>query len=191
MIEVELKAELLSEALADLRGRLAARSSNVSEEEYEDIYFDDLSGSLESTERELRLRERQTPNGDEISRVLTYKGSPVDNLSKSKLEIEVKVESVDRMQLILGELGYHPTLGYRKSCVNYSLEFSGKNIAATVVVLPEIQRHFLEIETQVNSMEQFGEAMNVLKQLLEACGVEESSLNAEYYTDMIRKYRDQ
>ncbi|MDX6352757.1 MAG: adenylate cyclase, class 2, partial [Streptomyces sp.] len=142
MIEAELKARVKDPeaVMAALDKRATGRA-----EVYQDTYYDDPAGSLAAGDRELRVRTVHGP--DDTHSVLTYKGARVDDASGSKPEHETRVEDPQAVHAMLRGLGYVVTIRFEKRCRNYDFTAAGRQMLATLVRVPEIDGHFLEVET--------------------------------------------
>ena len=75
----------------------------VKTEFQEDIYFNAPHRDFTQTDEALRIRRITSKDGNEI--ILTYKGAKLDELSKTREEIEVNIEDVENTKLILEKLG--------------------------------------------------------------------------------------
>ena len=187
MFETELKARI-SNRRSLLK--LLQEKAIVQKQEsiYEDTYFDREGDSLTRTEQELRLRIIKR-DGTFFRSVLTYKGIPFDEVSKSKPEYETVVESPDMMREILLHTGYKPCLSFIKECIEVSLYYQEHLLSVTWVRLPESGDQFVEVETKTEKEEETPMLFQVLYAFLEELGIEKSSVTSEYYTDLIRQYR--
>lgn len=105
MIEVEVKARL---SLAHAREVLKElKAEFVESEEHYDIYYNAPHRDFSKTDEALRLR---LVNGRSV---LTYKGEKLDNLTKSREELQTTVEW-DSTQAILDRLGFTKTATVEK-----------------------------------------------------------------------------
>ena len=106
MIEVEIKAKLYSkmEALNNLK-KIGAVYSHT--EKQHDIYFNAPDKDFKETDEALRIRV--IPTEDTFEKILTYKGPKIDSKSKTRKEIEVKIDDVEKMTDLLISLGFKPT----------------------------------------------------------------------------------
>ncbi len=97
-MEVEIKARIDNPAEIEKRLKKLGAIFQGEEEEV-DIYFSHPSRDFKVTDEALRIR-----NG----KILTYKGPKVDSDTKSREEIEVEVDSGERMEALLIRLGFRP-----------------------------------------------------------------------------------
>lgn len=183
MIEAELKARIREpeHVHAELEKRSAGRA-----EVYQDTYYDTADGAISGNDRELRVR---TIHGADSTRsVLTYKGARVDEASGSKPEHETAVTDPAAVHAMLHGLGYVPVIQFEKRCRNYDLEARGRRMLATLVQVPEISGHFIELETQVEESD-LPAALADVRAVLAELGVHDSDLTTETYTDAVAASR--
>ncbi|MCX5612250.1 MULTISPECIES: class IV adenylate cyclase [unclassified Streptomyces] len=183
MIEAELKARVHApeETLRRLDERAVGRA-----EVYQDTYYDTVDGALEARDEELRVR---TVHGaDETRTVLTYKGAPVDEESRSKPEHETRVEDAQAVHAVLRGLGYVPAIAFEKRCRNYAFEARGRQMLATLVRVPELDGTFLELETLVEEKGVTG-ALDDVREVLVELGIGADDLTREQYTAAVKARR--
>lgn len=183
MIEAELKARVQDpeRVLAQLEKRGPGRV-----EVYRDTYYDDPAGALSADDRELRVRTVHGP--DDTHSVLTYKSARVDDASGSKPEHETRVDDPDAVHAMLRGLGYVPVIEFEKRCRNYEFEAHGRRMLATLVRVPEIDGHFLEVETLVDK-EHLQAALSDGRSVLADLGIGDGDLTTELYTDAVAAQR--
>jgi adenylate cyclase class 2 len=113
MIEVEVKArapEGMAESIAALGGELMA------EESHHDLYFNSPLRDFRRSDEALRIRIKE-----EGAR-LTYKGPKIDSVTKSRLELTVRIDDIQQMKEILGHLGFILSATVRKQRRKYSYQ---------------------------------------------------------------------
>jgi adenylate cyclase class 2 len=182
-IEAELKARVgdPERVLAELEKRATGRV-----EVYQDAYYDTADQALSGSDRELRVR---TVHGaDDTRSVLTYKDARVDEASGSKPEHETRVEDPGPVHAMLRGLGYVPFIEFEKRCRNYDFEARGRRMLATLVQVPEIDGHFIELETIVPE-DQLHDALADVRAVLGELGIENGDLTTEQYTDAVAASR--
>jgi adenylate cyclase class 2 len=186
VIEAEVKAKVHDpKGVLDALEQLAEARSEV----YADTYFDQ-DGRLDATDRELRIR---TVHGATSTRsVLTYKEPRVDAVSGSKPEWETVVADAAALHAILGHLGYAPALAFEKRCRNYDVNVDGRAFVITFVQVPELDGHFLEVETSAATEDDLPEALEDVRTLLRELGIGAEDETNELYTDAVaaRRRRD-
>lgn len=117
-------------------------------------------------------------------------GDPdADDASGSKPWHETRVEDPDSVHAMLRDLGYVVTIAFEKRCRNYDITAAGRRMLATLVRVPEIDGHFLEVETIVDE-DQVTAALNDIRAVLAELGIAEDDLTTEQYTDAIAARRN-
>jgi len=183
VIEAELKAKVHQpeRVHAELEKRAAGRA-----EVYQDTYYDTAERALEASDRELRVR---TVHGaDETRSVLTYKEARVDEASGSKPEHETRVEDPGPVHAMLKGLGYEVAIAFEKRCRNYDFTAYGRRMLATLVSVPEIDGHFLEVETMAEEGD-LHDALHDVRSVLGELGIDAADLTTETYTDAVATSR--
>jgi len=183
LIEAELKARVRDpeHVHAELERRAPGRP-----EVYADTYYDTPDHQLAASDRELRVR---TIHGTESTRtVLTFKGARVDEQSGSKPEHETGVSDPSAVHAALRGLGYVPVVQFEKRCRNHDLQARGRQMLATLVQVPEIGGHFIELETQVEA-DDVRAALDDVRAVLAELGVVDDDLTTETYTDAVAARR--
>jgi adenylate cyclase class 2 len=183
VIEAELKARVTDpeRVHALLEQRAVGRA-----EVYQDTYFDTPDGQLDATDRELRVR---TVHGADSTRsVLTFKGPRVDEASGSKPEHETQVDDPGAVHAALRGLGYVPVIAFEKRCRNYELDVGGRQLLATLVRVPELDGHWLEVETQA-AEDDLGAALAAVRAVLTDLGIADDDLTTDTYTSAVAAHR--
>lgn len=183
VIEAELKARVRDPE--GVLGLLEKRGPGRVEV-YRDTYYDDPDGALTASDRELRVRTIHGP--DETRSVLTYKGARVDDASGSKPEHETRVDDPEAVHAMLRGLGYRVSIAFEKRCRNYEFEANSRRILASLVRVPEIDGHFLEVETLVDD-DQLQAALGDVRAVFVDLGIGEDDLTTELYTDAVAACR--
>ena len=113
-MNLEVEAKFQIDDLAAVKARLLALGGKITKARiYEkNTVYDDAAESLKNSQRLIRLRQ------DEKIK-LTFKGpapAEVERLTEAKVreEIELEVADFDKMEQIIGRLGYSPAVVYEK-----------------------------------------------------------------------------
>ena len=185
MIEAELKARVTDpDALC---ATLEAAGGAPERATYADAYYD-RRNALTAEGRELRVRTITTTAGARA--VLTYKGPVLDAATGSKSEAETRVEDPAAIAAILEGLGYAPFIAFTKQCANYRISTAaGRKVLATVVLVPELDGTFLEVETMVDDEAETPIALDDLRALLLDLDIEPGALTTELYTEAVTAAR--
>ncbi len=127
-IEVELKLPSPDPDRVRLKLHEIGAEETKSQLQY-DLYLDRPVSSFADTDEALRLRRRLpfTSTTDEISALsgpgeITYKGPKLDDLSKTRVEHTIPVESVQQVLLLFEHLGFKHVLTVKKRRVYYEID---------------------------------------------------------------------
>jgi adenylate cyclase class 2 len=183
VIEAELKARVTDpERVHALLEQRAPGRADV----YKDTYYDTPDGQLEATDRELRVRT--VHSADSTRTLLTYKGPRVDAASGSKPEHETHVEDAGAVHAALRGLGYVPVIAFEKRCRNYDFSSDGRRMLATLVRVPELDGHWLEVETQA-AEDDLDAALAAVRAVLVDLGLGDDDLTTDTYTAAVAARR--
>ena len=164
-MNLEVEAKFQIDDLDGVRTRLLAAGGEIKKQRiYEkNTVYDDRAQSLKNSQRLIRLRQ------DEKIK-LTFKGpapAELEQASEAKVreEIELEIADFDKMELIIGRLGYEPAVVYEK----YRETIQVGEVEAVLDELP--YGNFVELEGSEAA----------IKALAEACDIKwESRLNTNY-----------
>ncbi|MEE9565083.1 MAG: class IV adenylate cyclase [Candidatus Hydrothermarchaeaceae archaeon] len=168
MLEIEAKAAI--ENKEEIKQRiLEAGGKYIRVETQSDIYFAHPSRDFMKTDEALRIREA----GNEYT--LTYKGPKLDKLTKTREEIEIKLDDPVPMAGVLKMLGFMEVAPVVKTRSHYTL-------GDYQVALDEVEGlgHFIEIEKHADSYKP-----EELVELLKSLGVEESKIERRSYLELL------
>ena len=163
MIEVEVKAHVTD--FREIKDKLSFIGARELKTEYqEDIYFNAPHRDFIQTDEALRIRRITNKDGDEI--ILTYKGAKLDELSKTREEIEVNIEDVVNTKLILEKLGFKPVQPVKKDRVYYVIN-------EYIITLDTVHGvgNFIEIEKGLNEEADYQESLDEIFSLYRKLGV--------------------
>ncbi|BDZ70508.1 class IV adenylate cyclase [Methanobacterium petrolearium] len=172
MIEVEVKAHApnLNKIEERLIGIGACR---VKKEYQEDLYFNAPHRDFAQTDEALRIRKIRSENSEEI--YITYKGPKMDNISKTRKEIEVAVEDSLKVADIFENLSFRPVATVRKNRIIYTM-------GELMVALDEVQEvgSFVEIEKEIEEGEDTQEALNEIFATYSKIGINDGFERTSY-----------
>lgn len=104
MIEVEVKAKINSfDEIKEKLDQLGAKKIKI--EHQEDRYFNSPVKDFAKTDEALRIRETKSEEKHDL--FITYKGPKIDNKSKTREEVEMKIEDSDKCSKIFENLGFN------------------------------------------------------------------------------------
>ncbi|BCU70565.1 class IV adenylate cyclase [Stygiolobus caldivivus] len=134
-IEREVKIKLFSPSLETLLTEFKSKYTFINEENQKDIYYNSPVRDFRFTDEALRIRK----NNNRIE--LTYKGPKLSSQSKSRLEINVQVSSLEDMDTILQKLGFKKVIELEKTRWNFK-------VSSYTISLDNVKGlgNFLEIE---------------------------------------------
>ncbi|WP_457752950.1 class IV adenylate cyclase [Thermococcus sp.] len=162
MIEIELKGYANDRIFEKVRERFKF----MRKEMHEDIYYQHPCRDFSKTDEALRIRIKRF-NGH-FEAFLTYKGPKLDNMSKTRKEIEVPISDVDAYSDLLTSLGFKKVLTIVKVREKYYVE---KGVTITLDEVEELGK-FIEIEKLVKEEKDIKNEVKKLQGILEGLGVE-------------------
>lgn len=162
MIEIELKGYADDKVFERVRRSFTFMRKEV----HEDIYFNHPCRDFSETDEALRIRIKRF-NGH-FEAFLTYKGPKIDNLSKSRKEIEVSIEDVDTYLELLSLLGFREVLTVKKTREKYYVE---KGVTVTLDEVEGLGK-FVEIEKLAKDEKEVQREVPRLMEILKSLGIE-------------------
>jgi adenylate cyclase, class 2 len=172
MIEVEVKARANDLAVVeDKLNNLGALKKN--EEYQEDIYFNAPHRDFAQTDEALRIRKTHDNSGEKI--FITYKGAKMDNVSKTRKEIEVVVGDPLKVANIFESLGFRPVAIVKKNRVIYTFD-------KLIITLDEVLGvgSFVEIEQEAEEGEDFQRPLDEIFGFYKKIGIKEGFERRSY-----------
>lgn len=160
---------------------------------HEDTYFNMPKGlrDFKKTDEALRLRKSIEFNKNNktreqsINHYITYKGKKIDNSTKTREEIDIKVEDSKRMNTLLKDLGFQEIFTVRKERELYEFEFKAHQIEALIDYVPILNNYFIEIEYLTDSSDKIEESRRVLFDFLEIFGIKKEESIRKSYLELI------
>lgn len=172
MIEVEVKAHAPN--LNEIEEKIVEIGASREGEEYqEDLYFNAPHRDFAQTDEALRIRKIKKENSEET--YITYKGAKMDNVSKTRKEIEVAVENPSKVADILQSLSFRPVATVRKNRIIYTL-------GELIITLDKVHGvgDFVEIEKETAEGEDTKEALNEIFATYSKIGIENGFERSSY-----------
>ncbi|UCC19773.1 MAG: class IV adenylate cyclase [Promethearchaeota archaeon] len=160
---------------------------------HEDIYFNMPVGlrDFKITDEALRLRKSIEFNKHnkaytkDINHYITYKGKKIDTSTKTREEIEVKINDPYSMRTLLKELGFQEILTVKKERDLYEFEFKTYQIDALIDYLPLLNQYFIEVELLLNSSKKLEESKEALFDFLCLFGIKKDESIRKSYLELI------
>jgi len=160
---------------------------------HEDTYFNLPRGlrDFKKTDEALRLRKSIEFNKvnreivENIAYFFTYKGKKVDTTTKSREEIEIKIEDLDKTKDLLNALGFQEIFTLKKERELYDFKFKNYNIKALVDYIPILKQHFIEVEIISDSIKNLDVYREVLFDFLSLFGIKKEESIRKSYLELI------
>lgn len=172
MLEIEAKARI--EDKEDIKQRiLDAGGKYVGTEVQSDVYFAHPSRDFANTDEALRIRTVGNKH------ILTYKGPKLDELTKTREEIEINLGDATSMGDVLERLGFTAVSSVVKTRSHYTL-------GEYLVSIDEIEGLgcFIEIEKHADSYRP-----EELVETLEGLGVGTLQMERKSYLELLLEQR--
>ncbi|ACS90557.1 MULTISPECIES: class IV adenylate cyclase [Thermococcus] len=163
MIEIELKGYADDRVFRNIREAFEFMRKEI----HEDMYFSHPCRDFSKTDEALRIRIKRF-NGH-FEALLTYKGPKIDNISKTRKEIEVTIDNVDAYIELLHALGFREVLTVKKSREKYYVE---KGVTITLDEIEGLGK-FVEIEKLETDERNIENEVKRLLKILESLGVKQ------------------
>ncbi|MHA1498409.1 MAG: class IV adenylate cyclase, partial [Promethearchaeota archaeon] len=160
---------------------------------HEDTYFNvpkELR-DFRNTDEAIRLRKSEEfdKNNNDFSLnskcYLTYKGKKIDSTTKTRQEIEVKVDNLDNMKDILKVLGFQEVLSIHKERELFEFLYQDEKIEILLDYIPLLNQYFMELEMVVSSPQDIEDARGILFKLLEIFNVNKDESIRKSYLELI------
>jgi len=188
MIEVEIKVKISDPNQVRKRFEENKGVYKISLH-HEDTYFNMPKGlrDFKQTDEALRLRKSIEFNRDnraiaqKINYFITYKGKKIDKTTKTREEIEVKINEIEDMKNLLKLLGFREVFTVIKERELYDFLFEDVRIEALIDYLPVLKQYFVEVELMTESYEDIKKSRKILFRFLEKFGIKkEESIRTSY-----------
>ena len=197
MIEVEIKVRILDPKL--IRKRFIENKGVYKLSLYhEDTYFNMPKGlrDFKKTDEALRIRKSTEFNKKDhtidkkTNHYLTYKGKKLDLSTKTREEIDLKIEDSNKVKEILRKLGFQEILTVKKERELFEFEFKKYHIEALIDYLPILDQHFIEVEHLQDSSDRFEDSREVLFDFLRVFNIKrEDSIKKSYLELIVDKFK--
>ena len=161
---------------------------------HEDTYFNmpNELRDFEKTDEALRIRksiEFQKDTKDSENKInkyyLTYKGKKIDSFTKSRNELEIKVDDGEQLKEILKVLGFREIFTVKKERELYEFNYKNNIVEALIDYIPILKEHFIEVEIQLDSQNELNEARDILFSFLSIFGIKREDSIRESYLELI------
>ncbi len=192
MIEVEIKVRISYPEAISIKFKNHGGIYKLSLD-HEDVYFNMPEGlrDFKETDEALRLRKSIEFNKfDEaiekkINYYLTYKGKKMDKSTKTREEIDVKIEDFEKMRNLLKLLGFQEIFTVKKERELYEFKYRTYNIEALIDYIPILDQHFIEVECLLKSSENLESSRKVLFEFLNLFDIKKEESIRKSYLELI------
>ena len=172
MIEVEAKAKI--ENFDDMKKKLENLGAIKSKKEFqEDIYFNSPIVDFANTDEALRIRT--TEENEKKNIFITYKGPKIDSKSKTREEIEIKIEDSEKCSKIFQHLGFTKVRAVRKNRQYYAY----KNFEISLDDVEGLEP-YMEIEISLEDGNDYSEAQEKIFELFSKLGINDGFERTSY-----------
>ncbi|MDR1270758.1 MAG: class IV adenylate cyclase [Planctomycetaceae bacterium] len=188
--EVEMKFRVdnikaFEERLKVLGGNLGAMMEEV------DLFYQHPQRDFSVTDECLRIRRRKLPNGTE-EKFLTYKGPKMDRETKTRREIEIRLDSQEPWETMLELLGFQAKDTVRKFRRRSELSILNQLVEVVLDFLPELEKSddggtFVELEAMASESD-WEKKRELIMNLSKDFGFSESIRTS--YLELLRKAKN-
>ncbi|MHA2038779.1 MAG: class IV adenylate cyclase [Promethearchaeota archaeon] len=198
MIEVEIKVRI-ADPISMRKKFESNKGSYKFSLIHEDTYYNMPKGlrDFKQTDEALRLRksikfDRRIKSDDtKPDYFLTYKGKKIDTITKTREEIEVKIENIDTMKKLFRLLGFQEVLTVKKERELFLFQYKNYHIEALIDFLPALGQYFVEVEYLSDSKEEIHKFREFLFEFLELFGIyKEDSIKKSYLELILEKFNE-
>jgi adenylate cyclase class 2 len=191
LIEVEIKARIQNPD--EIRQRsIKENGSYQFSLLHEDTYYNmpiELR-DFKETDEALRIRKsvkfyRDEPKNKQQHYYITYKGAKLDDSTKTRKEMESKVDDGEILKEILRTLGFREVLTVKKERELYSFTYQDKKIEVLIDYLPVLEQHFIEVELLVEEESHIPQVRELLFSFLNNFNIDKQNSIRKSYLELI------
>lgn len=192
MIEVEIKVRISDPEAISIKFKSHGGVYKLSLD-HEDVYFNMPEGlrDFKETDEALRLRKSIEFNKfDEtkekkINYYLTYKGKKMDKSTKTREEIDIKIEDFEKTRNMLRLLGFQEIFTVKKERELYEFKYRTYHIEALIDYIPILKQYFIEVECLLESSENLESSRDVLFEFLSLFSIKKEESIRKSYLELI------
>jgi adenylate cyclase class 2 len=186
MIEVELKAKLEKDDISNFIHKLEELGfKRVVKKEEVDTYFNGIDRDFRETDEALRIRKSLNLDNGNVKYYITYKGPKMDNISKTREEIEVQVSNGEHTQKIFEKLGFKSVKPISKIREIYKKD----KIEISIDKVKDVGT-YIEFEKIVESESEKSDAVDELLNLMKSLNISKDNLVKTSYLELRDKYEE-
>jgi len=196
LIEVEIKAKISNPN--SLKEKFKYRNGKYKLSlHHEDTYFNmpNELRDFKKTDEALRVRKSVEYQGNiqdstkKINYFMTYKGKKIDSLTKSRKELEVKVNEGEDLIEMLKILGFREIFTVIKERDLFEFNYKNNIIEALIDYIPILKEHFLEVEIITESTEKLDATRELLFEFLNLFDIGKNESIRKSYLELIIEAR--
>ncbi|MBY8982388.1 MAG: class IV adenylate cyclase [Candidatus Lokiarchaeota archaeon] len=160
---------------------------------HEDTYYNMPEGLRDFKKTDEALRIRNSTKFDKFNKeipqktgiYLTYKGKKLDNDTKTRRELETKIQNGNNIKKIFELLGFKEVLTVKKERELYKLAYKSHKIEILLDYIPFLDQFFLEVEFIAKSEENVEVIKDLLFEFLDKLGLERKDSIRKSYLELI------
>ena len=172
MIEVEVKAKI--DNFEDIKVKLnQINAVKTKTEEQIDRYFNSPVKDFAETDEALRIRETITEDSHNL--FITYKGPKIDKKSKTREEVEMKIEDSGKCGKIFENLGFKEVRTVKKNREYFKLD----NFEISLDDVEGLEP-YMEIEIALEDGTDYNEAQDKIFDLFKDLGITDGFERTSY-----------
>lgn len=173
MIEIEVKARVEDPRKIE-RAIIAFGATPLGIVKQADTYYNSSNRDFGETDEALRIRAQ---DGESF---LTYKGSKLDGVSKTREEFQAGITDINTMGNILTSLGFVPVATVIKKRKNF-------RIGDFLIAIDDVRNlgDFIEIEMNAKNSSNYEEKVETLFKFIEKLGISREATIRKSYLEMI------
>lgn len=111
----------------------------------------------------------------------------MDQITKTRKEIETEIKNFDNMKNLLAHLGFREIFIVKKERELYEFEFKNNKIDVLIDFLPILNQNFLEAEIKVENENELKLTKEIIFDFLKQFGITENDSIRESYLELIAK----
>lgn len=158
----------------DIEKKLDELGAEKSKKEFqEDIYFNSPVVDFAKTDEALRIRTTKEGNNENI--FITYKGPKIDANSKTRKEIEMRIDDAEKCSGIFEAIGFNKVRTVRKNRQYYTYE----NFEISLDDIEGLEP-YMEIEVGLEDGADYSEAQKSIFELFEKLGITDGFERTSY-----------
>ena len=192
MIEVEIKARITNPN--ELKNRFEKLNGMYKLSLYhEDTYFNMPKGlrDFKKTDEALRIRKsvefQKNINDSEkiVNYFITYKGEKIDTSTKSRKELEVKLNDGIQMREILKSLGFKEIFTVKKERELFEFKYKNIKLEALIDYIPILKEYYMEVEITTETIDKLNETREILFEFLSNIDIKREESIRKSYLELI------